>query len=111
MKVAITGNIKKPEEESFADHYARVYTLIEKAIADSGFKITAICCGRKNGVDRSAIQYAKDHNIPYEHFITRYSILRANPDALIAFRDGSHGTQDVVEQMSRDGKLVYLAKH
>lgn len=111
MKVAITGNVRKPDDESFEAHYQRVYALIEQAIEDSGFKVTAICCGRKNGVDRSAIQYAKNHNIPYEHFVTRYSILRADPDALIAFRDGSQGTQDVVEQMSRDGKLVHFAKH
>lgn len=109
MIVAITGNVKKLATESFAEQYERVLAIIEKAVVDSGFRVSAVACGRKNGVDRAALLYAQRHQIPVKHFPLRFT-LSQNSDALIALHDGSKNTTEVIDQMSREGKLVHVVR-
>lgn len=106
MRVAIVGNLKKLPTESYQQQYERIVLLIEKAIADANFQPTEIITGKKNGVDRAAILYAELHALPKKSFDIRFSVI-ANADALIAIGDGTH---DVIQQMSRDGKLVHIVR-
>lgn len=109
MIVAITGNVSKRSDETFDQQYERILALIERAVHDSGFRISEVVCGRKNGVDRAALLFARLHNLPARHFAIRFS-LSQNADALIAFHDGSKTTREVVRQMSREGKLVHMVR-
>lgn len=106
MIVAITGHVRKQPNESHAEQYERILNLIEKELAAAQMVPMRIACGRKNGVDRAAILYAKKHDIPYDHFPVRFSVV-ARADALLVFDDGSQSTKDVIAQMSRDGKRVH----
>lgn len=109
MIVAITGNVSKRSDETFDQQYERILALIEQAVHDSGFRVSEVVCGRKNGVDRAALLFARLHNLPARHFAIRFS-LSQNADALIAFQDGSKTTREVVRQMSREGKLVHMVR-
>jgi hypothetical protein len=107
--VAIAGNVKKLPTETYDEQYERILVAIEDAVTSSGFRVTEVCCGRKNGVDRAALLFAKRRNLPARHFSIRFQLCQA-AEALIALHDGSKTTSELMSQMSRDGKLVHVVR-
>lgn len=71
MKVAIVG-----------DRNVTDYSIIEKAVEQSGFEITEVVSGGAKGVDSLAEQWARDHNVPCKVFKADWDNLRA-PGAVI----------------------------
>ena len=57
MKVAIVG-----------DRDVTDYSMIEKAVKQSGFEITEVVSGGAKGVDSLAVRWAQDNGIPYIEF-------------------------------------------
>lgn len=114
------------------------YTLLEQAIAESGFEITEVIEGEEpNGVDKLAKIWAKANKIPHVPFEPAWDDLEAEPcfvkknqygksynalagfnrnqdmvdygEALIALRkDSSPGTTDVIDRAKKAGLLVYV---
>lgn len=58
------------------------YEIVEKAIKDSGFKITTILCGDCRGVDRIGKHWGYDNKIPVQDYPAKWGDLNA-PNALI----------------------------
>jgi predicted Rossmann fold nucleotide-binding protein DprA/Smf involved in DNA uptake len=48
--------------------YIQDYSLLDKVIKKSGFKITEIISGTAKGVDRLGEKYALDNNIPLSKY-------------------------------------------
>lgn len=97
------------------------YKLLEKAIKDSGFKITEVFSGLARGVDRLGEIYAKKNNLQVVPFLANWTglgkkagILRnikmaEQADALIALWDGeSRGTAHMISEARRKGLKVYV---
>ena len=97
------------------------FTIVEKAIQDSGFEITELVSGGARGVDRLGEKYAKDHNIPIKQFIpdwdglgkkagyVRNAKMADYADALVAIWDGvSKGTAGMIADATRKGLKVYV---
>jgi hypothetical protein len=58
------------------------YSLVDKAIEQSGFEVTEVVSGGARGVDSLAERWARDHNIPCKVFKADWNNLRA-PGAVI----------------------------
>lgn len=71
MKVAIVG-----------DREITDYSVIEKAVEQSGFNITEVVSGGARGVDNLAERWARDHNVPCKVFKADWNNLRA-PGAVV----------------------------
>ena len=96
--------------------------LVEKAIADSGFKIDELVWGCAPGVDTLAKIWADNSSVPSKPFPAdwiKYGRKNAGKirnqemanyaDALIAVREKkSGGTTDMVKRMKTAGKPVFL---
>lgn len=96
--------------------------LVDRAVADSGFKISKVFSGKASGVDALGEQWAKANGVPVESFPAewnRYGKM-AGPlrnqsmvnraDALIAIWDGkSRGTMDVINRAKVKGIPVFMA--
>lgn len=87
----------------------RDYTVVEKAIASSGFTITELVSGTARGVDRLGEQWAEKYNIPIKKFpaawreygpkagALRNREMGRYADALVAVWDGaSPGTKNMI---------------
>lgn len=97
------------------------YSVLKKAIEDSGFKITSVVSGCARGADELGIAYAQFADIPCERFPANWNkhgksagILRnvemsENADALIALWDGkSRGTSHMIEIAKKKGLKVFV---
>ena len=111
------------------------YNTVEKAIEESGIKITEIVGGGAKGVDTLGEKYAIENNIPFTLFKAEWnkiddnSVVKKNKygfynakagiernekmgdyaDALIAIWDGkSKGTKHMIDYMKKLGKKVYI---
>jgi len=71
MKVAIVG-----------DREVTDYSIVQKAVEQSGFDITEVVSGGAKGVDSLAERWARDHNVPCKVFEADWNNLRA-PGAVI----------------------------
>jgi hypothetical protein len=102
------------------------YALVEKAIrlgllALKIDSISEIVSGMAKGVDSLAITYATRHHLPVKEFHANWQKLgkKAGPirneqmaqysDCLIAVsKDNSRGTNNMINQMNKLGKPVYV---
>ena len=66
MKVGIVG-----------DRTVNDYSLIDKAVKQSGFEVTEVVSGGAQGVDSLAVQWAKDNGIPFTEFKADWNNLKA----------------------------------
>ena len=98
--------------------------LVEKAIADSGFKIDELVWGCAPGVDTLAKIWADNSSVPSKPFPAdwiKYGRKNAGKirnqemanyaDALVAVREAggkSKGTTDMIKRMKTAGKPVFL---
>lgn len=71
MKVGIVG-----------DRTVNDYSLIDKAVKQSGFSITEVVSGGARGVDSLARQWASDNGLPFTEFKARWDDLKA-PGAIV----------------------------
>lgn len=87
----------------------KLYSIIEKAIQQSGFEITTVISGTANGVDKLGEEYAKKYNLPVLNFpanwdkygksagYIRNEEMANKAEALIAVWDGkSKGTGNMI---------------
>ena len=112
MKVIIAGGRKIID-----------YSLVEKAVKESGFDITEVVSGKARGVDLLGETWAVHHNLPVKLFPADWTKYRngAGPirnkqmaeyaDALIVVWDGkSSGTADMIENAKKRGLKVYIER-
>src|SRR6187401_1706565 len=78
----------------------KLYSIVEKAIQQSGFEITTVISGKANGVDKLGEEYAKKNNLPIMKFPANWDLygksagyirndeMAKNAEALIAVWDG-----------------------
>jgi len=97
------------------------YALVVMAVANSGFNITVVLCGDARGVDMLGEEWAKDHNVPVEHYPADWSRygkragyirneeMGANAEALVAVWDGtSRGTEHMINIAREKDLKVYI---
>ncbi len=97
------------------------YSLVIKAVKESGFDITEVVCGAANGVDSLGERYAKENNIKLSYFYADWKTLgkaagyKRNEqmgnygEALIAIWDGkSLGTKHMINYAKKKKLLVYV---
>lgn len=109
MKVIIAGS------RSIND-----YTLVEKAVEQSGFPITEVVSGCAKGVDTLAIRFAEFNELPVKRFhadwdkykkaagYRRNGEMATYADALIAIWDGhSPGTVHMINIAKERGLKVF----
>ena len=107
MKVVIAGS------RIFND-----YKYVEKCVDNSGIEISEIISGGAYGVDTLAIRYATKHNIPLTLVEAQWGLYgnAAGPirnkqmalvcDALIAIKTSGKGTQSMIKEATKLGKVV-----
>lgn len=98
------------------------YSLVEKAILDSGFKISVVISGKEpNGVDRLGEIWAEKHGVPVESYAADWSLgKKAGPirnrkmakegraEALILIWDGqSPGSKNMLATAIELGLQIY----
>lgn len=117
-------------------NYSLLVNVIDHLIIKEGLEITQIISGGANGVDKLAIQYANDHNIPlkvikpaWDDITKSDAVVKINrfgkkynakagmdrneemakvSDALIALWDGkSRGTLDMIQRAKRHNLVVF----
>ena len=64
------------------DREVKDYSIVEKAIEQSGFDVTEVVSGGARGVDSLAERWASDHGVPCKVFKADWDNLRA-PGAVI----------------------------
>ena len=97
------------------------YSIVKKAIEESGFKITEVVCGGAKGVDLLGRDWAFFNVIPVTDFIAKWDLhgKRAGyirnaemvkyADALIAVWDGaSKGTKHTIDLAIKNGLDYYV---
>lgn len=113
MKVVIAGSRSFLSEHTIA--------LVDYAVAMSGYTITEEVCGLAKGIDTFGKKWAELSNIPVKEFPANWDQhgKAAGPirngemadyaDAAIIIWDGeSRGSQDMMKQMKKRGKLCYI---
>lgn len=99
------------------------YTLVEEAVAQSGFTITEVVSGCARGVDKLGEEWASLHQVPVKRFPANWDLLGKSAgfirneemgdyaDALIAvWSYGSHGTKHMIEVATKRGLKVSILK-
>jgi hypothetical protein len=112
MKVIIAGSREVTD-----------YSLIESAIAESGFETTQIISGGARGVDKLGEQYAKEKNVPcrvmtanWDQYGKAAGYIRNEQmaevaDALIAIWDGkSKGTFNMINIAKKKNLKVFIKR-
>ena len=96
------------------------YSIVEKAILESGFDITEVVSGAARGVDKLGEVYAMHTKTPVKRFVPDWSIgksagYRRNEEmgkyadaAIIVRKNMSKGSSHMNDIMLELGKLVYL---
>lgn len=119
MKVIIAGTRYKDKASKipFDD-----YSLVVKAVRQSGFDITEVVSGKAIGVDSLGEKYARVNDIPLESRPAdwnkhgkaagpiRNREMAKYADAAIIVWDGeSNGTRNMINEMIRHNKPYYIA--
>lgn len=97
------------------------YSMVEKAVRESGFTVTEVVSGTASGVDRLGERWAREHGVPVKQFPANWDELgkRAGylrnaemvtyAEALIAVWDGrSPGTNHTVKLAREAGLPVHV---
>lgn len=97
--------------------------ILEKAIDDSGFSISAVISGNARGVDSLGELWASEHDIPVQLFPAQWHVygrsagyrrneeMAQNADALIACWDGvSKGTKHMIDIANKHNLKVHVYK-
>jgi hypothetical protein len=97
------------------------YTLVVKAVEESGILPTVVLSGGARGIDRQGEKWASQRGIPVEYYPAMWRLwgnsagfrrnveMAANADALIAVWDGSsRGTKHMIETALSKGLTVYV---
>lgn len=125
MKVIIAGSRSICKISTNQWDYLKLVDIIDQAITESGFEITAVISGGANGPDKAGELWAESNDIPVILMKPNWSLGRGagmirnsdmvkNGDALIAIHDGvSRGTQDTINKMRKKGcpTLVKVIKN
>jgi len=96
-------------------------SIVESAILESGFEITATVCGEARGVDTLGKQWSIANGIPVHSYPAQWATygksagyirnkqMAENADALIAIWDGqSRGTKSMITLAQDLGLEVYI---
>lgn len=120
LKVIIAGSRSIARLSSRRWDYEKLTSILDNAIADSGFEITEVISGGAGGPDRAGEQWAARNGVPVTIIKPNWKLGRgagliANRqlaeagDALIALHDGeSTGTQDMIDHMKAAGLPVHV---
>ena len=100
------------------------YSVVETAIAASGFDIDEVVSGRADGVDTLGERWASEHDVPISMFpysdfedgsngkpapLVRNDAMAEYATALVAVWDGSSsGTEYMIDAARREGLDVYV---
>lgn len=100
------------------------FSLVQKAIVESGFEVTEIISGGAKGVDALAEQYARTYEIPTQIFkpdwkkfgkkagILRNAEMVKIADAVIAIWDGqSKGTKSSIDFTKKAAKPLFIYQY
>lgn len=95
-------------------------TLVDRAVAESGFNVTVVLCGEARGVDSLGRAWATARNIPVESYPADWSQfghaagprrnrqMAANADALILVWDGSsRGSGNMLREARTHGLAIH----
>lgn len=118
MKVIVAGiRYSDPEAKVIFDDYA----LVAKAIADSGFDVTEVVCGKAAGADTLGERWATLKDIPVCEMPANWNrdgkaagpirnkAMADYADAAVIVWDGnSKGTYNMVQNMIKAKKPYYL---
>ncbi|TWU38681.1 hypothetical protein Q31b_37590 [Novipirellula aureliae] len=120
MKTIIAGSRSIARISSRRWDYDQLATILNTAIAESGFKTTEVISGGAGGPDRAGEQWAARNGVPITVIkpdwklgrgagLIRNRELAAVGEALIALHDGeSTGTQDMIDHMKAAGRPVHV---
>lgn len=120
LKVILAGSRSIARLSSRRWDYEKLTSIVDAAIADSGFEITEVISGGAGGPDRAGEQWAARNSVPVTIIKPNWKLGRgagliANRqlaeagDALIALHDGeSTGTQDMIDHMKAAGLPVHV---
>jgi predicted Rossmann fold nucleotide-binding protein DprA/Smf involved in DNA uptake len=99
------------------------YDVVESAVVDSGFVVTAVVSGKATGVDYLGEKYAEKYGLPVHEYPAdwnrfkraagpiRNAQMAANADALVAVWNGvSSGTKNMIDQAIKRGLKVYVKR-
>lgn len=99
------------------------YSIVEKAISDSGFEITEVVSGGARGVDQLGERWAREHAVAIRQFLPdwnthgksagfiRNDLMVKYADALVICWDGSsRGTKHTLAQALKKGIPVHLLR-
>jgi len=97
--------------------------VVERAVRESGFRITEVISGGARGVDALGEEIARDLGVPVQRFLPAWDVygkaagairneaMAKVADALIAVWDGkSGGTRNMMWQARRRGLQVYVCR-
>lgn len=97
------------------------YSIVKKAIQESGFNITEVVCGLAKGVDLLGEQYAMENKIPVKYFPADWNTYKSSAgpmrneqmgdyaDALIAvYENKSKGTTHMIQYATKKGLKIYV---
>lgn len=98
MKVVVSGS-----------RFITDYTVVQKAIQDSGFEITELVSGKEpNGVDRLGEEWAVKHGVPVKPFYADWTDIW-HPDAIVKKQKGSGKLYDVTAGPRRNQAMAEYA--
>jgi len=96
------------------------YSLVEAAVAQSGFTITEVVSGTARGVDRLGEEWAARHGVPVKRFPANWDAYKKEAgfirneemglyaEALVAVTNGSRGTQHMIDYATKRGLKVFI---
>lgn len=97
------------------------YELVLSAVSESKYEITKVISGMAQGVDKLAVRYAKENDLPLDEYWAEWNFYGAaagpirnrqmaqNADALIAIWDGkSRGTKNMIEEATKRNLKVFV---
>lgn len=100
------------------------YSLVEKAVKDSGFRIDVVISGGARGVDSMGEEWASKNGKTVQRFIPdwerhgksagfiRNDLMVRNADALVAVFDGvSRGTSHTISMARKKGIPVHVLEY
>lgn len=97
------------------------YDIVDEAIREANFNITAVVSGTARGVDQLGEEWAKLNNIPIVEYpaewstygksagVRRNNLMAENAEALIAIWDGkSRGTKHMIQVAKNKNLTVFV---
>jgi len=98
------------------------YHIVEEAVKESGIEVSVVISGVARGVDSLGEEYALRHGVLLERYpadwdrygrsagYIRNTEMASKADALIAImiKEGSKGTEHMIQEANRCGLMVYV---